>query len=115
MNYKRYIVGAVMVVFIALAVMAGCRQNKQNVDVPDKQPEPVQMHELSSGSNFVAQTREPVEVEADLFFPDRVEPVRTRIRIMPGTWVVPEQVLTMPKGDGAGEAVCNDRYCEVKQ
>jgi hypothetical protein len=105
MKYKKYIPGAIAIIFVGLVAMGGCRKNAENAGRTETSSVAVQMYELSPSSNFVAQTREPVEVEADLFFPDRVEPVRTRLRITPGTWAVPEQVLVMPMNGSAGEVV----------
>lgn len=101
-------------IFVTLAVIAGCNESaRKNRPASAERPSAsVQTYEISGSSNLVAQTRSVITVEADIYFPNLARPVRTKLRIMPGTWVVPEQMINMPKDDGL-EIVCNDRYCEV--
>ncbi len=93
---------AVVAIVIVLVVAAGCRRAKN----PSPAPE-AQAFEISRGSNFMAQTSETIEVEADIHLADRPKPVRTRLRIRPGTWIVPEQMLSLggPLGPGT---VCTE-------
>ncbi len=104
----KYFCAAAAIVLALLVAAAGCRRIRQEPPAPE-----VQAYEISNGTNFVAQTAEVIEVEADIFLADRPAPVRTRLRIRPGTWVVPEQMLDIggPMGDGT---VCTGKYCEAK-
>lgn len=102
----KYISLAAVCAIGALAVVAGCR--KAAPPAPPKQS-----YEIARGSNLIAQTVEPIEVAADLHLADLPDPVRVTLRIMPGTWVVPEQLLRI-EGDGSG-VVCDDKKCEVQR
>ncbi len=104
MKYAALVFVAVVIV---LAVAAGCRRAKSPPPAPE-----AQVFEISRGSNFMAQTSETIEVEADIFLADRPKPVRTRLRIRPGTWVVPEQMLSLGGSLGPG-TVCTENFCGV--
>lgn len=98
---------AFVVVAITVFAASGCRQARAPT------PE-AQTYEISRGSNFMAQTTETIEVAADIHLADRPRPVRVKLRIRPGTWVVPEQMLSIggPLGPGT---VCTENYCEVRK
>lgn len=99
-----YLTFAAASVVVASAVVVGC----QNAGPT---PPPAQAYEIARGSNFIAQTTETIEVQADLHLADRPDPVRVTLRIRPGTWVVPEQMLRI--GPDAPGIVCDDKVCEV--
>lgn len=99
MKYVQTGINLFAIAFMVLVIMAGCRQNSRNtktVNVKELNEQDVQMMEIAPGSNLVAQAAEPIIIEAYLFLPENSEPVRTKIRIMPGTWIIPEQMITVP-------------------
>lgn len=70
-----------------------------------------QVIEIRSGSNVVAQLAEPIEARAMVHLADSYKPVDSVIRIMPGTWLAPEQLFNVQGGE---LVACNGKYCEVK-
>lgn len=114
---KGYIMKALYAVlgiaFIVVVAFVGCRSSQRKTKEARK-PEPVQMFEMSAGSNYIAQTTELIEVEADIHLPDRFAPVRVKLRIMPGTWLVPEQMLSISEENGVN-VICTNGVCEVRR
>ena len=96
----------------------GCTgKSKTKVDPPRTVVVMTIGYEVGADETIVAQAVAPVEIMADVYVAGHIKPKREKVRILPGCWLVPRPVVTMP-GNPAGPGVICDEdadYCEVIQ
>lgn len=130
MRFPKWVGMAMCLLFVGLVGIAGCNAHSRNRadasasaarTVPDATADAApdkavdmktQMFEIGRGGNLVARAAVPLEVEADLYLAGETAPRRTIVRLLPGTWFVPEQLFTIDPAPGPG-VVCTETYCEV--